>query len=156
MLLNCGVREDSWLGLQGDQISQSWIFTGRTDAEVENSNTLATWWEEVTHWKRPWCWETLKAGEGDNRGWDGWMASPTRWTWVLASSGSWWWTEKPGSCSPRGCKEPDKTEQLNWMLYRNCTLRECNPYLAICEKRSFYYFVFCSQWLSGLRPYDPS
>ena len=49
-----------------------------------NSNTLATWCEELTHWKRPWCWERLKVGEeGDNRGWDGWMASPTRWTWSL-------------------------------------------------------------------------
>ena len=48
-----------------------------------NSNTLATWCEELTHWKRPWCWERLRAGgEGDNRGWDGWMASPTQWTWV--------------------------------------------------------------------------
>ena len=48
-----------------------------------NSNTLATWWEELTHWKRPWCWERLKAGgEGDDREWDGWMASPTQWTWV--------------------------------------------------------------------------
>ena len=48
-----------------------------------NSNTLATWCEELTHLKRPWCWERLKmGGEGDNRGWDGWMASPTQWTWV--------------------------------------------------------------------------
>ena len=51
----------------------------------------------MTHLKRPWCWERLKAGrEGDNRGWDGWMASPTQWTWVWVSSGSWWWTGKPG------------------------------------------------------------
>ena len=62
-----------------------------------SSNTLATWCEELTHWKRPWCWERLKAGgEWDNRGWDGWMASPTRWTWVWASSGRWWRTGKPG------------------------------------------------------------
>ena len=53
-----------------------------------NSNTLATWCEELTHWKRPWCWERLKAGEGDDRGWDGWMASPTQRTWVRANSGS--------------------------------------------------------------------
>jgi len=54
------------------------------------SNTLATWCEELTHWKRPWCWERLKAGgEGDNREWDGWMTSPTQCTWVWASSGSW-------------------------------------------------------------------
>ena len=51
----------------------------------------------MTHWKRPWCWERLKVGgEGDDRGWDGWMASPTRWTWVWVSSGSQWWTGKPG------------------------------------------------------------
>ena len=62
-----------------------------------NSNTLVTWWEELTHWKRPWCWERLRAGgEGDDRGWDDWMASLTQWTWVWASSGSWWWTGRPG------------------------------------------------------------
>ena len=61
-----------------------------------NSNTLATWWEELTHLKRPWCWERLKAGEGDDRGWDDWMASPTQWTWVCVNSGSWWWTGRPG------------------------------------------------------------
>ena len=49
------------------------------------------------HWKRLWCWEELWAGgEGDDRGWDGWMASLTRWTWVWVNSGSWWWTGRPG------------------------------------------------------------
>ena len=68
--------------------NQSWVFIGRTDAEAE---TLATLCEELTHWKRPWCWERLKAGgEGEDRGWDGWMASLTWWTWIWASSGSWW------------------------------------------------------------------
>ena len=58
-----------------------------------SSNTLATWLEELTHFKRPWCWERLKARrEGVNRRWDGWMASPTQCTWVLAISRSWWWT----------------------------------------------------------------
>ena len=62
-----------------------------------NSNTLATSCEELTHWKRPWCWEGLGAGgEGDDRGWDGWMASPTRWTWVWVNFRSWWWTGRPG------------------------------------------------------------
>ena len=62
-----------------------------------NSNTLATPREELTHWKRPWCWERLGAGEeGDDRGWDGWMASLTQWTWVWVNSGSWWWTGRPG------------------------------------------------------------
>ena len=71
--------------------------------------------KKLTHWKRPWWWRRLKAGgEGDNRGWDGWVASPTQWTWVWASSGSWWWTRKPVCCSPWGCKETDMTERLNW------------------------------------------
>ena len=62
-----------------------------------SSNTLTTWCEELTHWKRPRCWEKLKAGrEGDNRGWSSWMASPSQWTWVWAISGSWWWTGNPG------------------------------------------------------------
>ena len=56
-----------------------------------NSNILATWCEELTHLKRPWCWERLRAGgERDDRGWDGWMASPTQWTWVSVDSRSWW------------------------------------------------------------------
>ena len=62
-----------------------------------NSSTLATSWEELTHWKRPWCWEGLGAGgEGGDRGWDGWMASPTRWAWVWVNFGSWRWTGRPG------------------------------------------------------------
>ena len=62
-----------------------------------NSNTLATWCKELTHWKRPWCWERLKVrGEGDDRAWDDWMASLTWWTWVWANSGIWWKTEKSG------------------------------------------------------------
>ena len=78
-----------------------------------SSNTLATWCEELTHLKRPWCWVGLRAGgEGDDRGWGGWMASSTQWTWVWVNSGSWWWTGRPGM--PWGCKESDTTEQLNW------------------------------------------
>ena len=62
-----------------------------------NSSTLATSCEELTHWKRLWCWERLEAGgEGDDGGWDGWMASPTQWTWVWVNSRSWWWTGRPG------------------------------------------------------------
>ena len=67
---------------------QSWVFIGRTDGWSWSSNTLATWYEELTHWRRSWCWERLKAGgEGVDRGWDGWMASLTWWTWVWASPG---------------------------------------------------------------------
>ena len=76
------------------------------------------WCEELTHWKRPWCWERLKAGgEGDDRGWDSWMASLTQWTWVWVSSGSWWWTGILVCCSPWGRKELDTTEWLNWPVH---------------------------------------
>ena len=75
---------------------------------------LAISCEELTHWKRPWWWERLEAeGEGDDRGWDGWMASQTRWTWVWVNSRSWWWTGRPGMLRFMGCKESDTTEWLN-------------------------------------------
>ena len=64
--------------------NQPWIFIGRTDVEAH----VATWCEEQTHWKTLWCWERLRAGgEGDNRGWDGWMSSLPQWMWVWANSG---------------------------------------------------------------------
>ena len=95
--------------------NQSWIFTGRTGAW--SSNTLATWWEELTHLKRPWCWKSLKAGgEGDDKGWDGWMASLTQWAWVWANSGSWWWTGKPGMVQSIGSQRVGHNwvTELNW------------------------------------------
>ena len=65
-----------------------------------NSNTLATWCEELTHLKRLWCWERLQVGgEGEDRGWNGWMASPTPWTRNWVNSRSWWWTGKLECCS---------------------------------------------------------
>ena len=80
-----------------------------------NSNTLATWCEELTHWKRTCCWERLKVGgEGDDRGWDGWMAPPTQWTWVWVNSRSWWWVERPSVLQSRVHKELDMTEWRNW------------------------------------------
>ena len=119
MLLNCGVGEDSWesLGLQGDTTSQSW---GKSILNIHwkdwcgswNSNALATRCEELTHWKRPWCWERLKAGgEGDDRWWGGCMASLTIWTWVWVCSRSWWWTGKPGMPQSMGY---DWVTELNW------------------------------------------
>ena len=83
-----------------------------------NSSTLATSCEELTHWKRLWYWEGLRAGgEGDDRGWDGWMASPTRWTWVWVSSGSWWWTGRPGTLRFTGSQRVGH----NWGTERNWT-----------------------------------
>ena len=82
-----------------------------------NSNTLATWCEELAHMKKPWCWERLRAGgEGDYRGWDGWMASPTQWTRVWVDSGSWWWTGRPGVLQFMGFQRigHNWATKLNW------------------------------------------
>ena len=92
--------------------NQSWCWSW-------NSTSLATWCQELTHWKRPWCWERLKAGERDDRGWGGWMASPTRWTWIWVSSGSWWWTRKPGVLQSMGSQS--RTRLSDW-IELNCTL----------------------------------
>ena len=73
--------------------------------------------EELTHWKRLWCWEGLGAGEeGDDRGWDGWMASLTQWTWVWVKSGSWWWTGRLGVLRFMGLQRVghDWATELNW------------------------------------------
>ena len=81
---------------------------------------VATWCEDLTQWKRPWCWESLKAGgEGDNRGQDGWMASPTQRTWVWASSRSWWWTGKPGVLQAMGSQRVrhNWATELNWLNF---------------------------------------
>ena len=75
------------------------------------------WCKELTHWKRLWCWERLKVGgEGDDRGWDGWMASLTWWTWVCVSSRSWWWTGKPGMLQSVQLQRvgQDWVTPLNW------------------------------------------
>ena len=81
-----------------------------------SSNTLVTWCEGLTHWKRPWCWESLKAGgEGDNREWDGWMASLTWWTWVWASFRSWNRQGSLACCGPWGHRVGhDWATELNW------------------------------------------
>ena len=128
MLLNCGVKEDSWesVGLQGDPTSAFWR---RSVLGVHwkdwcwgwNSNTLATSCEELTHWKRPWCWEGLGAGgKGDDRRWDGWMASLTWWMWVWVNSGGWWWTGRPGVLWFMGSQRVghDWVTELNWSLFR--------------------------------------
>ena len=92
---------------------------------------LATWYEEPTHWKRPWCWERLKVGgEGNNRRWDGWTASPTQWTWVWVSSRSWWRTGKPGVLQSMGSQRVghDWVTELNWYSVNNmfCWIKEQN------------------------------
>ena len=120
MLLNCGVGEDSWesLGLQEDPTSPSYtksVLNIHLKDWGWNSNTLATWFKELTHLKRPSCWERLMAGgEWDNRGWDGWMVSLTPWTWVWVNSGAGDGQGGLVCCCPWGHKDSDMTEKLNW------------------------------------------
>ena len=93
--------------------NQPWIFIGRIDAEAEAPILWPPDAKSQLHWKRPWYWERLKAGgEAANRGWDGWIASPTQWTWIWANSERWWRTGSLACCSPWGCRELDTTEQL--------------------------------------------
>ena len=85
-------------------------------------NTLATWCEVLTHFKRPWCWERFKVGgKGNKRGWDGWMASSTQWTCVWVNSRSWWWTGRPSVLWFMGLKrvEHDWVTELNWQDLKN-------------------------------------
>ena len=91
-----------------------------------SSGPLATWCEELTHWKWPWCQERLKAGgEGDDRGWDGWMASRARWTWVWASSRSWWY--RGASCAADHGVTESRTRLSNWIKKRE------RPYSKSCK-----------------------
>ena len=96
-----------------------------------SSNTLATWCEELTHWKRPWCWERLKqGGEGDDRGWDGWITLLTQWTWFWASSGSWWWTGKPGVLQSTGSQRV----RHDWAIELSCTEHGLvGPSILLCH-----------------------
>ena len=97
-----------------------------------NSNSLATWCKELTHWKRPWCWERLKAGgEGGNRGRDGWMVSWTRWTWVWVGSRIWWWTGKPSMLKSMGSQR----FRHDCVMELNCpSFRQLSSYFAFIIK----------------------
>ena len=120
MLLNCGVREDSWVPWTARGPNQSILKKISPEYPLEglmlnwSANTLATWWEELTHWKRPWCWERLKVGgEGDNRRWDDCVASPTldmslSKLWELMLDREAWHAEVHGVAKSR-----DMTEGLN-------------------------------------------
>ena len=136
MVLNCGVGEDSWesLELQGDPVNpkgnQSWIFIGRTDAEAE---APVFWPPDMKNWltgKDTDSWERLKvSGKGNDRGWDGWMASLTQYTWVWASSGSWWWTGKLGVLQSLGSQRVghNLATELIKLAFRSMPAQSLNP-----------------------------
>ena len=98
---------------------QSWIFIGRTDAEAETPILWPLDAKNWLTWKAPDAGKRHRAGgEGDDRGWDGWMASPTQWTWVWVNPGSWWWTGRPGVLQSMGSQRVrcDWATELNWSL----------------------------------------
>ena len=120
---NQSILRKSSLNIHGKDWCWSW-----------NSSILATWCEELTHFKRPWCWERVKAGrEGDDRGGDGWMASPTQWTWVWVNSGSWWYTERPGVLQSVGSQRVGHNwaTELNWGFHICIGTTEEYNYLKI-------------------------
>ena len=118
----CSRRLSQSFGLQEDLISQS---SRKLTMNIQwkdwcwswSSNTLATWCKELTHLKRLWCWERFKmGGEGDDRGWDGWMPSLTQCTWVWVNSGSWRWAERPGMLQSMGSQRLSNWTELNWCI----------------------------------------
>ena len=120
---------------------QPWVFFGRTDVKLKLQYFGHLMWR-VDSWKRPWCWEGLGAGgEGDNIGWDGWMASPTWWTWVWVNSRSWWWTGRPGVLRFMESQRigHDWVTELNWTedLFNVITQQTLIEYL-LCTKNIFY------------------
>ena len=129
--------------------NQSWIVIGRTDVEAETPILWSPDAKKLTHWKRPWCWERLKArGEGDDGGWVGWMASQTRWTWVWVGSKEAWGAAIHGAAKSR-TRRSDWTE-LKWTDGRYHTG------LFVCMNVYFYFFwvntsrvveLPVSQWL---------
>ena len=109
--------------------------------------------QELTHWKRPWYWERLKAGgEGDDRGWDGWMASPTWWTWGWASSRSWWWTEKPGMVQSMGLQRVgyNWVTELNWTemqpTHAHHVYKYVHMYIDVLFIRVICFYYFFHTW----------
>ena len=152
MLLNYGVGEDSlrvpWIARRCNQSMLKEISPGCSLEGLRLKLKLHLKWpksgEELTHLKRPWCWKRLRAGgEGDDRGWDGWMASLTQWTWVWVDSGSWWWTGRPGVLQFMGHKELDMTEWLNWTETHVIILTGFQSSLKIITCQSFSFLVKC-------------
>ena len=123
-----------------------------------NSNILATWCEEMIHLRTPWFWERLRAGgEGDNRGWDGWMASPIQWTWFCVDSGHWWWTERPGILRLMGSQRVRHgwATELNWTLFCSYIWSVLLAYFSLLSQVICYIILFIiSLWTAVFRDYN--
>ena len=153
MLLNCGVEKTLESPLDYKEIQlvhpkrdQAWVFIGSSDAEAE---TPVLWPPHAKSWL---IWKDrdaggLRAGEGDDRGWDGWMASPTQWAWVWVDSGSWWWTGwtgRPGVLWFMGSQRVwhDWATELNWLisLALNLLCFAWDIYPLLPRRENLFYF----------------
>ena len=109
-----------------------------------SSKTLTTWCKELTHLKGLWCWERLRAGgERDDRGWGGWMASPTQWTWIWVNSGSWWWTGRPGVLQSMRLQRVEHywVTELNWIKGGNHSNISVNTKKPLAKFNTYYLSV---------------
>ena len=144
---NQSILKDTSLGIHWKDWCWGW-----------NSNTLATSCEVLPHWKRAWRWEGLGAGgKGDDRGWGGWMASPTRYTWVWVNSRSWWWTERPGVLRFMGLQSRTRLSDWTELNWRNAeekkivlfsSLRIPDPQLPLWEPQTPFSSVGTLNFLS--------
>ena len=113
--------------VQPVHLKRNWsrVVIRRTDSEAE---TPVFWLPDAKSWLiwKDWCWERLRTGgEGNNRGWNGWMASVAQWTFVWVNSRSWWWTGRPGVLEPMESQESDTTEWLNWTSSQTIQTQLC-------------------------------
>ena len=143
MLLNCGAGEDSWESPWTARRSHLSILK---EISLESSlevlilklklQYFGHMMQKVDSLERPWCWKRLGAGrEGDDGGWDGWMASPTRWMWVWVNSGSWWWTGRPGMLWFMGLQRVghDWVTELTWTELNHCCV------LTLCQAQKNWH-----------------
>ena len=147
MLLNCGVGEDSECPVDYKEIhpvhpkgNQSWMFTEGLMLKLK-FQYFGHLMRRADSFKK-----TLMLGKmegrrrGDDRGWDGWMVSPTQWTWICVDSGSWWWTRRPCVLPFTGSQKSDTTEQLNWTDIVEYSFRFLSFF-------SFGFLSFCFWWV---------
>ena len=152
MLLNCGVGEDSRVPWTARTSNQSILKDISPEYSLEGLmlklklQYFGSWCEELTHWKRPWCWERLKAGgEGDDRRWDGWMASLIQWMSVWANSGRWWRPGKPGVL--QSMRLQSQTQLPEWTITTNYLITSQSVQLLI---KNWEWLQHCNQcWLKS-------
>ena len=140
MPLNCGVGEDSRIPRTARRSNQSILKEISPEYSLEGLmlklklQYFGHLMRRADYMKRPWCWERLRAGgEGDDRGWDGWMTSLTQWTWVWVNSRSWWWTGRPDMLQYMG----SQTVRHNWVT----ELKACEKWNGGYKEENWLFII---------------